>query len=181
MSVIGFEALRKYFNFQLTEEQRRSPDAALAAIKAKVVRPRNMNLDLLEFLSVKQECETIDEFLTKVKMLAKPCQLADLEERFITYKIVTANKWPHLRKRLTTNSEVTLEKALNDCRLEEVSAKRIQELGCDGANEVNKIETKKERIKRDEVQILRWPTYFRKRLLSGLRTKVSAMQEEEPL
>lgn len=145
LSVIGFEALRKYFNFQLTDEQRRAPVVALAAIKEKVVRPRNMNLDLLEFFSVKQELETIDEFHTKLKVLAKPCQLGELEERFITYKIVMANKWPHLRKRLTTNSEITLEKAVNECRLEEVSAKRIQELGCERSNEVNKIESKKER------------------------------------
>lgn len=150
LSVIGFEALRKYFNFQLTDEQRRTPVVALAAIKEKVVRPRNMNLDLLEFFSVKQELETIDEFHTKLKVLAKPCQLGELEERFITYKVVTANKWPHLRKRLTTNSEITLEKAVNECRLEEVSAKRIQELGCERSNEVNKIESKKERREKRE-------------------------------
>lgn len=101
-----------------------------------------MNLDLLEFLSAKQESELIDEYHTRLKMLAKPCQLGDLEDRFVTYKIVTSNKWPHLRKRLTTNNEITLEKAVNDCRLEELSARRMQELGAEGTSEVNKIDSK---------------------------------------
>lgn len=45
LSVIGFDALKKYFNFQLTDVQRASPEAALAAIRAKVVPARNVNLD----------------------------------------------------------------------------------------------------------------------------------------
>lgn len=145
LSIIGFDALKKYFNFQLTEEQRQSPEAALAAIKVKVIRPRNINLDLLEFLSVKQESESIDEFLTKLKVLVQPCQLGNLEDRFVTYKIVTSNKWPHLRKKLVTMKDVTIDKAVDECKLEEVSARRIQELGDEAKMEVNKVKLRNER------------------------------------
>lgn len=144
LSVIGFDALRKYFNFDLTDQQRQSPVAALAAIKAKVVRARNMNLDLLEFLSVKQESESIDEFLTKLRVLAKPCQLGVLEERLLAYKVITANKWPHLRKRLITCGDITLAKAVDECRLEEVSVPRLMALEAEREKEVNYIRPRRE-------------------------------------
>lgn len=144
LSVIGFDALRKYFNFELTDQQRQSPVAALAAIKAKVVRARNMNLDLLEFLSVKQESESIDEFLTKLRVLAKPCQLGVLEERLLAYKVITANKWPHLRKRLITCGDITLAKAVDECRLEEVSVPRLMALEAEREKEVNYIRPRRE-------------------------------------
>lgn len=138
LSVIGENARKKFFNFELTAEQLADPRAALAAIKEKVVARRNIIVDRLDFFSaVQSSVESIDDFSSRLKMLAKIAKLGVLEKELITFKLVTANKWNHLRAKMITNNNITLEKAVDTCRAEEIASKRSQELGI--SPEVNKV------------------------------------------
>ena len=63
LSVIGEEAKKKYLNFELTKEERASPETALSAIRKKIVPKRNILLDRMEFFNAEQlGSESIDEF-----------------------------------------------------------------------------------------------------------------------
>lgn len=149
LTLIGEAARKKYFNFELTAAEKANPQAALAAIKSKVVPTRNVIVDRLDFFSAVQASrEPIDDFVTRLKVMAKSAKLATLENELIAYKVVTANKWQHLRTKMLTMADITLSKAVDLCRAEEITARRAQDLGASVSGaEVNKVSKKKKSAK----------------------------------
>lgn len=141
LSVIGEPARKKFFNFELTPQQKVDPGAALQAIKAIVVPKRNVNVDRLDFFGAAQmPAESTDDFCSRLKMLARLAKLGTLATELTTFKLVTSNKWPHMRTKLLTMPDVTLDKAVDLCRAEEIASARAAELGVAVKQmEVNKI------------------------------------------
>ncbi|XP_053692358.1 uncharacterized protein K02A2.6-like [Sabethes cyaneus] len=150
LSVIGETARKKYFNFELTEAEKANPEAALEAIRSKVVTKRNIIVDRLDFFSAVQNTnECIDDYVSRLKNLAKIAQLGQLETDLITYKVVTSNKWKKMRAKLLGIEDVTLLKAIDTCRTEEITSIRCLELFTETLDvEVNKIEKKKTRLRK---------------------------------
>lgn len=129
LSVVGTEALKQFSNFDLTAADRVSPEAVLAAIKTKVTRTRNIVVDRLDFFTANQTTEeSIDNYMARLKTLAKPAKFGGLEAEMITYKLATSNKWPHLRTKMLTMADLTSGKAIDLCRVEEITAKHVQTL-----------------------------------------------------
>ena len=54
LSAIGEPARKKFFNFELTEADRATPEAALLSIRSKVIPKRSVILDRIEFFSTTQ-------------------------------------------------------------------------------------------------------------------------------
>ncbi|XP_065079696.1 uncharacterized protein LOC135702554 [Ochlerotatus camptorhynchus] len=101
LTVVGEPARKTYFNFELTTDEKANPQAALLAIKDKVVTKRNVIVDRLDFFSATQAShEAIDDFVTRLKVMANSTKLGTLETDLITYKMVTSNKWQHLRTKI---------------------------------------------------------------------------------
>ncbi|XP_055527227.1 uncharacterized protein K02A2.6-like [Wyeomyia smithii] len=142
LSVIGETARRKYFNFEA--EQQVDPITALAAIKEKVVAKRNIIIDRLDFFLAGQlSHESIDDYSARLKTLAKLAKLGNLENELITFKIVTANRWSQLRTKMLSMTDITLMKAVDMYRAEEIAAKRSLDLAMStpktaDVNKVNK-------------------------------------------
>lgn len=146
LSVVGTPALKKYLNFELTAEDKQNPDTVLAAIKRKVVCTRNIIIDRLDFFTSTQlSTESIDDFVSRLKVLAKPCRFGVLETEMLTFKIVTSNKWPHLKMKMLTMADITTAKAVDLCRMEEITTKHSQELSLEPRVEVNKLKISKSR------------------------------------
>ncbi|XP_062709274.1 uncharacterized protein LOC134288430 [Aedes albopictus] len=140
LSVVGTDALKRYFNFELNEQQKASPEAVLDAIKAKVVPVRNIIVDRLEFFSAIQiPTETIDEYVSRLKLLGKPCRFGALEQDMMVFKIVTSNKWPNLKAKMLTMPDVNLPKAIDLCRMEEITARHSKQLSLEPSMDVNKV------------------------------------------
>lgn len=128
LSVIGEEAKKKFFNFELTSEERASPEAALIAIRKKIVPKRNILLDRMDFFNAEQfSYESIDEYSTRLKLLAKVAKLGALSDELIVYKLATSNKWPQLRQRMLCMTDLTIQIIVDICRVEEISMKRVKE------------------------------------------------------
>ncbi|XP_039452546.1 uncharacterized protein LOC120431511 [Culex pipiens pallens] len=145
LSVIGQAALKKYFNFELTEVQQGDPALALSAIKAKVVRERNPIIDWTEFFSMEQwEEESVDDFVGRLKALAKLCKFGVLEAEMVKFKIVTSNKWSHLRATLLTAQNLTEAIVVDLCRAEEVSERHRKAVSSSsvGVNKVRRMARK---------------------------------------
>ncbi|XP_062534340.1 uncharacterized protein LOC134203485, partial [Armigeres subalbatus] len=146
LSVIGEPARKKYFNFELTTNDQTTVELALKAIKDKVTTKRNIIVDRLDFFSASQSSgETIDEYATRLKILAKTAKLGTLETELVTYKIVTANKCPHLRTKMLTITDIDLTKAVDMCRAEEIAAKRSVELSIAVGSDIKKVIKKKQK------------------------------------
>lgn len=146
LSVIGEPARKKFFNFELTTDQRNDPEEALKAIRDKVTPKRNVILDRLEFFTATQfSRESTDDFATRLKILAHGAKLGNLMDELVTYKLVTANKWPQIRSKMLAISEITLDKAVDMCRAEEITAKRCQELAMQTTDSKPEADVKKVR------------------------------------
>lgn len=146
LSIVGAPALKKYFNFELTEEDKRTSDSVLAAIKRKVVSARNVIVDRLDFFTATQlSSECIDDYVSRLKVMSKVCRFEQLESEMLTYKIVTSNKWPHLKSKMLTMADITATKAVDLCRIEEITAKHAQVLLLDGKRDVQKVKSTKNR------------------------------------
>lgn len=140
LSVVGTDALKRYFNFELSEQQKSSPEAVLEAIRNKVVPVRNIIVDRLEFFSAIQiPTETIDEYVSRLKVLGKPCRFGPLEQDMMVFKIVTSNKWSSLKAKMLTMPDVNLTKAIDLCRMEEITARHSKQLSLEPPVEVNKV------------------------------------------
>ena len=114
--------MKKYHNFDLTEAQKDNLEAAVEAIKAKIIRP--IFVDWLDFFSTNQvSSESIDDYASRLKNMARPCKFAALEEELVTYKIVTSNKWTQLRSKMLGMQDLTTEKAVDICRVGEIAEK----------------------------------------------------------
>ncbi|XP_058828067.1 uncharacterized protein K02A2.6-like [Topomyia yanbarensis] len=145
LSVVGKDALKKYFNFELNDEQQNDPNLALAAIKLKVVRERNKFVDWFDFFSLLQDAaESIDNYLCRLKSLAKLCKFGVLEEDMIKYKLATSIKCLKLRSKLITTQNLTEASAMNLCRAEEITERHPATVG-QSSVEVNMV--KKEKMK----------------------------------
>lgn len=122
LSVVGKDALKKYFNFELTAAERADPALVLTAIKAKVVRERNKFVDWFDFFSLSQEpTESIDNYLCRLKSLAKVCKFNALEDEMVKYKLATSIRWMKLRSKLITTKNLTEANAMDLCRAEEIA------------------------------------------------------------
>lgn len=142
LSVIGEAARRKYFNFELTPAQQTDPVTTLAAIRAKIVAKRNVIIDRLDFFSAGQfSHESVDDYVTRLKTLAKVAKLGNLEDELVTFKVVTANRWPQMRTKMLSIADITLAKAVDMCRAEEIAAKRSLDLSIPPSKpaDVNKV------------------------------------------
>lgn len=138
--MVGTEALKKYFNFELTAVEKKDPKLALAAIKRKVVRERNKFIDWFDFFSLSQGMEErIDDYLCRLKSQAKVCKFGVLEEDLLKYKLVTSIKWSKLRTKLLTMQNLTEAQAVDFCRAEEIAEQHpISEQRSASVNKVKK-------------------------------------------
>ncbi|EDS36348.1 tetratricopeptide repeat protein, tpr [Culex quinquefasciatus] len=125
LSIVGPDALKRFSNFDLTQADRATPTTVLAAIK-KNQKPQS-------------PVESIDEYTSRLKSLAKPAKLGAVEAELITFKLATSNKWPHLRSKMLTMADLSEAKAVDLCRVEEITAKHVQVLSADKLSEVNKL------------------------------------------
>ena len=78
-----------------------------------------------------QEGETVDEFCSVLKTLAKNCDLGDKEESWITSMLVLGLKDPSSKERLMERDQ-NLEKTLTAARIAETSKQHMKSLK-DGA------------------------------------------------
>lgn len=103
-------------------------------------------MDRLDFFSAAQfPTETIDDYASRLKLLAKTAKLGNVEAELVTYKVVTANRWPSLRTKMLTITDITLAKAVDMCRAEEIAARRSHELAIPGGSDVHKISGPKQK------------------------------------
>ena len=74
------------------------------------------------------EHETIDQYLTELKLIAKNCSFGELENQLIRDRIVCGTNSEEVRQRLLRVEVLSLDKAISICRAEEESKKSAQYL-----------------------------------------------------
>ena len=80
--------------------------------------------------------ETIDYYLTELKLLAKNCSFCELENQIVRDRIVCVMHSEEVHQRLLRVEELLLEKAVSICHADEESKKSVQYLSDSGNAEV---------------------------------------------
>ena len=88
-----------------------------------------------------QDDETFDQYMTELKNLASTCEFGELHDGLLTYKIVDGIRSEKVCDvLLRKGAEMTLAKAINICRTDEITKLQMKEMSID--REVNVIKKK---------------------------------------
>ena len=117
--LIGNEGRKIYDTFKLNAD-----DPAAFTLKNVLkkfdddfVAKRNVNVERYHLFTRKQaEEETMDKYLTELQVLAKTCQLGELEDSLLITIIMIVVHNSVLRERLLNTDDLTLAKCIQMCR-----------------------------------------------------------------
>ena len=83
--------------------------------------------------------ETFDQYMTELKNLASTCEFGELHDGLLTYKIVDGIRSEKIRDvLLRKGAEMTLVKAINICRTDEITRMQMKEMSDKEINGINK-------------------------------------------
>lgn len=99
----------------------------VAAFDERIIPKRNVIYERYKFGLAKQESgESVDQFVSNLKSLAKSCDYNTMEEELIRDKIVLGVESNDLRKRLLSERDLILQKAVDISRLFEATDNRMR-------------------------------------------------------
>ena len=104
---------------------------------------KNVVVERRKFLRKNQhDDEAFDQYMTELKILASTCEFGELHDSLLTYKVVDGIRSEKIRDvLLRKGADMTLEKAINICRTDEITRMQMKEMSTD--KEINGINKKK--------------------------------------
>ena len=114
---------------KLADGERDKIDILFSKFEVYCKPKQNVTIERYRFNTrVQTKHETIDQYLTELKLIAKNCSFGELENQLIQERIVCGTKSEEVRQRLLRVEELSLDKAISVCRAEEESKKSAQYL-----------------------------------------------------
>ena len=138
LTVIGPEALEVYNTFSWAETgdaagDNMKVDKIIAKFEKYCNPRRNVAYERHVFNTRAQmESESIDGYVTELKILASSCEFGDLKDSLIRDRIVCGVRNETVRLRLLREEDLSLQKAMDICRASEASEQQIKQEGQDG-------------------------------------------------
>ena len=125
--IIG-QAGRDIFNaFVLTAEERDKVKILFAKFENYCKPKRNVTVERYKFNTRMQAAEeSIDQFVTALRLIAKDCDFKLLEDDLIRDRIVCGTNSDRVKEHLLREHDLTLDKAINICRSTEESKKQLK-------------------------------------------------------
>lgn len=124
INLIGTEGFDVYETFKFSNDTEKDDVTVLLKKFDEYfgVKP-NVTLARYNFYMRNQEGgESIDQYVTALKLLSKTCEFKTLEDEFIRDRIVCGVKNTIVRDRLLRTDDLTMDKAIKICQVDEVSA-----------------------------------------------------------
>ena len=123
LSIMGKEWLHVCRNLPMTNEERQDADVILTKLSEYFIPKRNKIYERYVFNSPSQKAdESFDQFLTALRKLAATCEIGTFEDEMLRDHIVTGLRDHVHSERLLRESTLTLQKAINICRTNEMAA-----------------------------------------------------------
>ncbi len=146
LHVIGENALEVYNTFAWDDEgDAMKVDKIMEKFAAYCTPRKNITYERHIFNTRNQRAgETIDQYVTDLRTKAKSCEFGTLCDSLIRDRIVCGIIDDKLRARLLREGDLTLQKAIDICRANEVSleqAKSLTNVTDDVTSEVNALKT----------------------------------------
>ncbi len=107
-------------------------EALFEVFKVYCTPKKNLTIERHKFNTRFQgKDETVDEYITDLKTIAKRCNFGTLTDELVRDRIVCGTNSESVKVRLLRSEDLTLEKAVTVCKAEEESLKQIRHLGQD--------------------------------------------------
>ena len=143
LHVIGEEALEVFNTFQFGEEERDDLTSLLKKFSEHFEPQTNITYERHVFNTrVQMAGETIDQFVTDLRMKAKTCAFESLRDSLIKDRIVVGILEDGTRARLLRERDLTLEKAVDICRAAETSKMQVNKLTAGAEKHIQQVSTK---------------------------------------
>lgn len=127
LNCIGQEGLELYYNLIKDSEDTPKFDELLKLFDEYFEPKQNELINTFNFNNRKQEDgETFDNFYIAIRKLVKNCNFKDMEDRMLRDRIVMGIRDRKLQQKLLENKDLTLELAVNKCRVTELSKEHAQ-------------------------------------------------------
>jgi len=152
LSIVGKEALELYNTFQWeNESDAYKIDKVIEKFQDYFNPKKNVVYDRFILNKRKQRAdETIDQYVTQLRLLADSCEYANLKESIIRDVMVVGIIDNKLRESLLRDCDLTLEKALQISRATEQAKAHCETIREDEEEYINEIKRNKTR-KTDEI------------------------------
>lgn len=139
---IGDKGRDIYSTWDLSEEDSKKLDVLYTNFEKHVKPKSNKIYSRYKFLSrVQKDSDTFEEYLTELKLLVKDCEYKDADD-MIRDAIVFGTKDHKVRaKCIDEGSDLTLEKAINFARTQEISKAQLKTMNGED-NSINAVATK---------------------------------------
>lgn len=139
---IGDKGRDIYSTWDLSEEDSKKLDVLYTNFEKHVKPKSNKIYSRYKFLSrVQKDSDTFEEYLTELKLLVKDCEYKDADD-MIRDAIVFGTKDHKVRaKCIDEGSDLTLEKAINFARTQEISKAQLKTMNGED-NSINAVTTK---------------------------------------
>lgn len=129
LHVAGIEARRVYNTFGISADDADKIDVLKTRFKEYCEPRKNLTYIRHVFFTRNQgPDEPIDNYVTDLKTKAQPCEFGNLSDGLIRDRIVCGIHDEACRARLLRESDLTLAKAIDVCRAQEMSTKQLKSL-----------------------------------------------------
>uniref|UniRef100_H2ZRT5 Tick transposon n=1 Tax=Latimeria chalumnae TaxID=7897 RepID=H2ZRT5_LATCH len=126
LTVEGTVALEIFNSFQLTEQEDDNYDIVMNKFESYSTPRVNKTYEHFVFNSrVQLPNESIEEFVTNLKLKSRSCHFGQIQESLIRDRLVIGCSDHKVRERLLRDCELTLEKAIRICQAAELTKKQI--------------------------------------------------------
>lgn len=107
---------------QFEGESPKTVKALLEKFDSFFLPKRNLTIERHKFFTRNQlEGETVEQYVFELNKLAATCEFKDLKDDLVKDRLICGLREDSLRERLLRESELTLKKALDICRIAEMS------------------------------------------------------------
>jgi len=128
LTCLGSDALDIFDGFSFTnEDEQQDIDIIIAKFEEYCVGQRNETFERYNFnIRAQQEFETIDAYVTALKVLAKTCNFGSLHDDLLRDRIVIGVRDNTVRKKLLNMPKLTLKECIDLCRTHESTSQQLK-------------------------------------------------------
>ena len=124
---IGQAGRDVYNTMTLSEEEQDKIDVLFSKFELYCKPKQNVTIERYRFNTrVQGRQETVDQYLTELKLIAKNCSFGELENELVRDRLVCGTNSEEVRQRLLSVEDISLDKAVSICRAHEETKKNVQ-------------------------------------------------------
>ena len=145
LTIIGKDGLELYNTFTFDEaNENRNIEDVIAKFETYCEPLKNITFERYKFLSRKQQHgESIDEYITALKLLASSCEYNQMQDSMVKDALVLGVTNSQLREALLRETNLDLNKAINLAQSTERAQQQIRTLNNENESNVNNVDSTK--------------------------------------